>query len=216
MNLTTRAAPAARSPAHVRAVSPVSIKAADVMEDGTFTGYGSVFNVVDQAGDVVPPRAFIESLERKRPKLLWQHDTRKPIGVWVDAHEDERGLYVKGRLLSDVQLGREAIALLRAGAIDGLSIGFETMESEWISAEQHQTKYGCGPMGYVGESNDQVRVLKTIDLWEVSLVTFPCCASATVDFVKHAPRAAAIPLDLAAAIGRRQQATARLLAAAAA
>lgn len=216
MNLTTRAAPAARSPAHVRAVSPVSIKAADVMEDGTFTGYGSVFNVVDQAGDVVAPGAFGASLARKMPKLLWQHDTTKIVGMWVEAKEDAHGLWLKGKIIPESGNGPEALALMRAGALDGLSIGFETTESEWSSAADYQVKYGCGPMECVNDGEDQVRVLKVIDLWEVSLVTFPCCAPATVDFVKHAPRAAAIPLDLAAAIGRRQQATARLLAAAAA
>ena len=99
-------------------------------EDGEFEGYASVFDVVDQGMDVVARGAFRKSLESGRKvKMLWQHDSAKIIGVWDEMREDERGLYVKGRLLKDVMLGREAMALMRAGAIDSMSIGYRTIEA---------------------------------------------------------------------------------------
>ncbi len=215
-HITTRAAPAGRSPSHARATSPVSIKSADVLEDGTFTGYGSVFNVIDSARDVVAPGAFAESLKVKTPKLLWQHDTTQIVGVWEEAREDSRGLWLKGRIIAETEKGRAALALLRAGALDGLSIGFETTACEWGSPADYETKYGCAPMGHWGGgSTDQIRILTGIDLWEVSLVTFPCCDPARVDHVKQAPPARPLDPLLAAAVARRNHAIARLAAAAA-
>ena len=87
-------------------------------QDGTFEGYASVFNIIDQGMDVVAPGAFTKSLGTRKVKMLWQHDQSQPIGVWDEIREDERGLYVKGRILKDVAKGAEAMALLRAGAID--------------------------------------------------------------------------------------------------
>ena len=84
--------------------------------DGSFEGYASVFDVVDLGMDVVAPGAFAKSLARIKPKLLWQHDMSHPIGVFDELREDHRGLFIKGRLLKEVQKGAEAIALLRAGA----------------------------------------------------------------------------------------------------
>lgn len=207
-----------RSPATARNTSPVSIKAADVAQDGTFSGYGSVFNVRDQAGDVVAPGAFAESLAEKMPKLLWQHDTTHLIGLWVEAREDERGLWLRGRIITETEKGAEALALLRAGALDGLSIGFETIESEWSSASDYEMKYGCGPIGCLSAAgSDQVRVLKRIDLWEVSLVTFPCCVPARVDDVKRAaPLLSSASPELVAAVAARHRALQRLAVAAAA
>ncbi len=86
----------------------------------------------DQGGDVVEGAyaALAESAGRqgRRVKMLWQHDPAQPIGVWDEVREDARGLYVKGRLLTDVAKGREAAALIAAGAIDGLSIGYRTVQ----------------------------------------------------------------------------------------
>ena len=124
-------------------------------DDGKFEGYASVFDIVDQGMDVVAPGAFRRSLDSGRSvKLLWQHDMGQPIGVWEEIKEDEKGLFVRGRLLNDVQQGREANALMRAGAIDSMSIGFRTKEA-------------------VAEGNGSVRRLTEIELFEVSLVTFP-------------------------------------------
>lgn len=133
--------------------------------DGVFEGYASVFGVVDQGMDVVARGAFAKSLGRRKVKMLWQHDMAQPIGVWDDIYEDERGLFVRGRLLKEVEKGREAMALLRAGAIDSMSIGYRTMES-------------------IPEADGRVRKLTEVDLFEISLVTFPMLPDAKVTAVK--------------------------------
>lgn len=135
-------------------------------QDGLFEGYASVFDVVDQGMDVVAKGAFTKSLgSGRKVKMLWQHDSGKVIGVWDEMREDERGLYVKGRLLKDVALGREAMALMRAGAIDSMSIGYRTVEA-------------------VPEAGGRVRKLTELELFEVSVVTFPMNESARVTDVK--------------------------------
>lgn len=121
-------------------------------------GYASLFGRVDQGGDIVQAGAYGASLKRlatggRQVKMLWQHDPAQPIGIWDEVREDARGLYVKGRLLTDVEKGREAAALIAAGAIDGLSIGYRTKRAQ---------KDGKGR-----------RLLSELELWEVSLVTFP-------------------------------------------
>ncbi len=135
-------------------------------EGGTvIEGYASLFGLTDQGGDMVARGAYGACLKRmatsgQRAKMLWQHDATAPIGVWDEIREDERGLWVKGRLLPDVALAREAEALLRAGAIDGLSIGYRAVAAERDAKGR--------------------RVLSEIDLWEVSLVTFPMLPQARV------------------------------------
>ncbi len=128
-------------------------------------GYASLFGVADQGGDVVERGAYGRSLARLtagggRVKMLWQHDPAEPIGIWDEVREDARGLFVKGRLLPEVARAREAAALISAGAIDGLSIGYRTVTAE---------KDGKGR-----------RLLRELDLWEVSLVTFPMLPEARV------------------------------------
>lgn len=134
-------------------------------QDGVFEGYASVFGVVDQGMDVVERGAFRKSLGSRKVKMLWQHDMAQPIGVWDEIYEDERGLFVRGRLLKEVAKGREAMALLRAGAIDSMSIGYRTMEA-------------------VPEGDGRVRKLTEVDLFEISLVTFPMLPDAKVTNVK--------------------------------
>lgn len=134
---------------------------------GTFEGYASIFGEKDLGGDVVMPGAFAGSLMRRpaqRVKMLWQHDTEHLIGVWDEMAEDARGLRVKGRLLLDVEKGKEANALLAAGALDGLSIGYRTIKSETLP--------------------DGGRKLMELDLREVSMVTFPMLESAGARLVK--------------------------------
>lgn len=128
-------------------------------------GYASLFGRVDQGGDMVAPGAYAASLAAgaqagRRVKMLWQHDPAQPIGVWDELREDATGLWVKGRLLTEVAQGREAAALLAAGAIEGLSIGYRTVKAD------------REPSG--------IRRLAQVDLWEVSLVTFPMQAEARV------------------------------------
>ena len=128
-------------------------------------GYASFFGKCDQGGDVVAPGAYAASLRRLAArggsvKMLWQHDPAQPIGVWDEVREDARGLWVKGRILRDVARGREAAALIGAGAIDGLSIGYRTVRAT--------------------KDNGGRRLLSELELWEVSLVTFPMLPEARV------------------------------------
>ncbi|WP_417667355.1 HK97 family phage prohead protease [Roseibium sp.] len=128
------------------------------------TGYASLFGQRDGAGDIVRPGAFRATLARRRARgiaMLWQHDPFRPIGMWTGMAEDHRGLRVTGRLLQSVAQGREAAALIAAGALTGLSIGFKARKAR---------------RGRDGRS----RILFDIDLWEVSLVTFPQVEGARV------------------------------------
>lgn len=145
---------------------PLELKAAPG-EDGVFEGYASVFGVIDLGADVVERGAFAKSLGKRKVKMLWQHDTAQPIGTWESVAEDHHGLFVRGRLLPEVDKGREALALLKAGAIDSMSIGYRTIEAEAGTVE------GRG-----------VRKLTEIDLFEISLVTFPMLPDAKVTDVK--------------------------------
>lgn len=153
---------------------PFALKASND-SDGTFSGYGSVFDVVDWYGDVVVKGAFAKSLaawaeKGKLPKMLWQHLSREPIGVWTKMQEDDKGLFVEGRILLEAgELERRAYAHLKAGSIDGLSIGYDLPEGGW----EYDSKKGAF-------------ILKEIDLWEVSPVTFPANEDAQVETVKAA------------------------------
>lgn len=139
-------------------------------KDGTVEGYGAIFGNVDNGYDIVEAGAFADSLKSGvKVKMLWQHDPWNPIGVWDEVKEDDKGLWVKGRILGDVEKGREATALVKAGALDGLSIGYRTLESRRAEVD-----------------GKQVRVIETAELWEVSLVTFPMNPEATIDAVKAA------------------------------
>jgi len=147
--------------------APCDLKSVEA--DGTFAGYASVFGEVDLGNDLVMPGAFRDSLAARGSqgvKLLFQHDPNEPIGVWLDLHEDERGLYARGRLMPEVTRAREVLSLMRAGALDGLSIGFRTV--------QGRTDPRTG-----------VRRLDKIDLWEISVVTFPMLPEARVSAVKR-------------------------------
>jgi uncharacterized protein len=124
-------------------------------------GYASLFDEADHAGDVVRRGAFAASLKRRAAsgvRMLFQHDSGEPVGVWDAIAEDARGLFVRGRILGDAPRGRAAMALVRNGAVDGLSIGFRTVNA--------RPRPGGG------------RDLLEIDLWEVSIVTFPMLAGA--------------------------------------
>lgn len=141
-----------------------------VSEDGEFEGYASTFGNVDQGRDVVMPGAFAKSLQARpagKIKLLRQHDWNSPIGVLVEAKEDSRGLFVKGKLVLESALARETHALMKAGALDSMSIGFRTIRDEMDRAAG-------------------TRKLIELDLRECSIVTFPMNESATVSAVKAA------------------------------
>jgi HK97 family phage prohead protease len=141
---------------------------------GIIEGYASLFGVADGGGDIVIAGAFARSLTRRRAsgvKMLWQHDAAEPIGIWTSIVEDAKGLKVAGQLDLSVARGREALSLLGSGAVDGLSIGFRTKRA-------------------TTEKASGLRRLLEIDLWEISIVTFPMLADARVSAVKRdrAPR----------------------------
>ena len=135
-------------------------------ESRTVEGWASTFGGIDSYGDTILPGAFADSIKRYKPKMLWQHDSRQVIGVWDSATETAQGLYVKGRIL-DTQLGDDAYKLAKAGAIDSMSIGYGVKDSTY-------------------DQKTGIRSLKKIDLWEVSLVTFPANSDATITMVKAA------------------------------
>ena len=148
-------------------------------EDGAFEGYASLFNREDLGHDVIAPGAFRQSLAERGPsgiKMLFQHDPAQPIGVWDDLHEDAKGLYARGHLMTDVTRSREVLSLMRAGALDGLSIGFK--------AEKGQRDKRSG-----------IRRIEKVDLWEISIVTFPMLPGARVSAVKRRPFVARVPTE---------------------
>lgn len=125
--------------------------------EGRFAGYASVFGRLDDGGDIVMPGAFRKSLGlrgRHRIKMLFQHDPKEPVGTWDTIREDDHGLWVEGRLVQDVPRADALRRLIAKGAVDGLSIGFRTVKSTRASREGH-------------------RRLWEVDLWEISIVTFP-------------------------------------------
>ena len=138
---------------------------------GVFTGYGSIFGNEDQGNDIVAKGAFTKSLNERpasKVKMLFQHKTDEPIGVFTEIYEDQKGLFVKGQLAMGTQKGRETYELLKMGALDGMSIGFK--------ADPQKQGYN--------ENKRGVRTLKEVDLMEISLVTFPMNEEAMVQSVK--------------------------------
>ncbi len=140
----------------------------EVEIDGSFSGYASVFGLPDLGNDVIEKGAFTKSLSFRKSsgvRMLWQHDAAEPIGVWTDIREDARGLYVEGRLAKGVARAREALELMRAGGLDGLSIGFRTVKA------RKDVRTG-------------LRHIVAADLWEISVVTFPMLPQARINNLK--------------------------------
>jgi HK97 family phage prohead protease len=157
--------------------TPLDFKA--VATDGAFEGYASLFDKEDLGHDVISSGAFRDSLAQRGPtgiKMLFQHNPSEPIGVWDQLKEDVRGLYARGRLMPEVARAREVLALMRAGALDGLSIGFRAVKA------RRDGKTG-------------VRRLDKVDLWEISVVTFPLLPEARVAHVKARPFAQHAPTE---------------------
>jgi HK97 family phage prohead protease len=153
-----------------RIATPFNLKS--ITDTGLFSGYGAVFGNVDSYGDVVLPGAFKASLRKHQnkgtqPAMLLHHSSSRPCGVYHAVKEDDHGLFVEGQLLTSTTDGDEAYKLLKAGALNGLSIGYQLLDHEY------NPKTG---MDY----------LKEIDLWEVSLVVFPANEEARVTEVKTA------------------------------
>ncbi len=142
----------------------------EVTKDGVFSGYASLFGQTDLGNDRVLKGAFERSIRERKAsgiRMLFQHNPDKPIGVWEELREDDRGLWVRGRIIKDVSNGAEVLNLMRSGALDGLSIGFKTKISN------RDRKSG-------------IREIVEADLWEISVVTFPMLPQARVSQVKRA------------------------------
>lgn len=155
-----------------REIKRAPLPLAGVSASGVFEGYASLFDTADLGRDVVAAGAFADSLRRRGPagvKMLWQHEASEPIGSWLSIEEDARGLKVRGKLNLAVARAREILALMRDGAVDGLSIGFRTRKA-------------------VTDRKTGLRTLQSVDLWEISIVTFPMHPQARVTAVKQAAR----------------------------
>jgi Escherichia/Staphylococcus phage prohead protease len=151
-----------------RKFAPLDFKS--INEDGAFEGYASLFGQKDMGGDIVVKGAFTSSLEKRGTggiRMLFQHDPAEPIGVWREIKEDSRGLFVRGQLLPQVARSREILMLMKEGALDGLSIGFRTIRGK-------------------SDRKNGVRRLYEVDLWEISIVTFPMLAQARISPMKKA------------------------------
>lgn len=149
----------------------IEVKGEDIDEKGFFTGLASTFGgEPDSYGDIIKEGAFTSTLSKGGRNgngiaMLWQHDARSPIGVWKEVQETSKGLTVRGQIAIDTTLGSDAYKLLKMGALNGLSIGYNVKEHE-IDHEKN------------------IRILKKVDLWEISLVTFPANIRATITDVK--------------------------------
>lgn len=139
----------------------------------TVEGYASVFNNVDWYDDVIHYGSFRKTLVERGGKIrfLWQHWPDQPLGKLIELREDNHGLWFKA-VISDTALGRDVLALLKDGAIDGVSIGFDIPKGSVTYEED--------------DDGNTIRHIHEIKLWEISLVTFPANEAATVDAVKHA------------------------------
>jgi uncharacterized protein len=145
---------------------------ADATARGEFVGYASTFGNIDLGGDIVEAGAFRDTIQKRGAggvAMLWGHDQRQPpIGKWLDLREDDRGLVARGQLILDVAKARDVHALMREGALKGLSIGYRI------------------PAGGAEMDRRGVRRIKSADLMEISVVTFPMNTRAQVGRVKSA------------------------------
>jgi HK97 family phage prohead protease len=146
-------------------------KAETVKDDGTFSGYGSVFGNVDSYREIVAPGAFTDSLKAIAESgdplpALWQHNSDQPIGGYDTLAEDDRGLKVTGTLLKDdIPLAAQAFVLMKKRIVKGMSIGY------YVEGSDYNEKTG-------------IRTLTKLDLVEVSIVTFPANPEALTDAIK--------------------------------
>ena len=139
-----------------------------VGDDGSFSGYATVFNTPDCYGDIIMPGALTKTLAKKRNgaiPVLWQHSADDPIGAHINFTVDKTGLLIEGQLIKGVQKADEAHLLLKAKVINGISMGFVTVDADY-------------------DMQKGIRSIAELDLWENSLVTFPAQDNARVTDVK--------------------------------
>lgn len=138
-------------------------------DEGQFTGHAVIFDERNAHNEMVQRGAFKRSLaEHKaagtRPLMLWSHNQSEIIGVWTSISEDATGLAVSGKIVTSTTRGREAYDLLRAGALNGLSIGFRSRGDK--------------------RAANGVRILTDIDLAEISIVGLPSAGRARITSVR--------------------------------
>lgn len=149
---------------------PLEFDGKSVKEDGMFEGYASTFGNKDEGGDIVMPGAFAKSLTVRpaaKIKMLRDHDPSRLIGVYKTVQEDGKGLHVEGKLIRTTKDGAESYDLMKEGALDSMSIGYRTVDSEY-------------------DRQRDARLLKQLDLHEISLVAFPMNPMAEITTVKGA------------------------------
>jgi HK97 family phage prohead protease len=144
----------------------------DTDQEGVFEGYGAIFGNEDLGRDIVAKGAFKKTLAEARklkrlPRMLWMHKSDEPIGVWTEMREDDTGLYVKGKLATGTQRGRDTLELMRMSAVDGLSIGYQVVTAKY-------------------DDQAGTRTIMEAKLYEVSPVAFPMNPEARVTGVKSA------------------------------
>lgn len=150
-------------------INPIgSIKLMD--DKGTIEGYLNNFDVVDYASDMTLKGAFKNTLDKIKDSgiklpMLWNHKADEPIGAWDELYEDNKGLYGKGRINLEVERGKEIYSLMKMGAISGFSIGYWELDAEY-------------------DRNKNINYLKELELFETSVVTFPCNPESRVESVK--------------------------------
>ncbi len=163
-------------------------RSGDLTSPFRLEGYASLFGVADAGGDMVMAGAFARSLARRGAsgiRMLFQHDPAQPVGVWDEIREDGRGLFVRGRLIPGVAKADDLMRLIVAGGLDGLSIGFRALKAQ-------------------RDARSSIRRLVEIDLWEISIVTFPMLGGARLGAAKST-RPLAVRLEQAAARIRSSQ-----------
>lgn len=145
----------------------IKLQIKDVTAKGAFTGYAAVFNNEDLGGDVITPGAFAKTIkENPTVPILWGHNSREVIGVNKTWSEDSKGLSIEGQLIMDVQRATEARSLMEAGAVKGLSIGYDPVIVDWT------------------REKEGIRMLREVKVWEYSLTPFPMNPEAQVTGVK--------------------------------
>ncbi|KJV69369.1 HK97 family phage prohead protease [Candidatus Neoehrlichia procyonis] len=139
----------------------------NVEEYGVFSGYASVFNTIDCQNDIIKPGAFSDTIKTgKKIMFLWQHNKNEPIGKIISMIEDTFGLYITVKLILEIKKAKEAYLMIKKGIINSLSIGYQVVN-------------------YYIDKNSDLRIIKKIDLWEISLVTFPSNIHAQITNIKN-------------------------------
>lgn len=149
----------------------VDFKVKEIKEDDNyfiFEGFASTFGNIDHDGDIMVPGCFKESLERRTPVVLWQHNSREPIGMPTELKETDQGLFVVARMpKEDTFVSGRVVPQMRVGSVTKMSIGFFNLDSEDEIVDGRR-----------------ITMIKKVELFEFSLVTFPANEQASVTAMK--------------------------------